>query len=245
MSTKPINFENIELNKITFTKVKQNKYGGNLVNILYDGKPNPVFIFPKMKVPFGIGKMEDLKTPGVFKYSLDLSLDNKSQEFDIDNVYQKVKEFDEYILKSAVKFHKEWLNEEEKPDLKLVKKLYNSTIKMSIDKVTKQPKDYDYRIKGGIFIRSGGEFSFTSFNSKKERIVITKDNYMSYVSPGDMVKTLMCPRQVWFMSTGSFGVSWDVKQMLIHKGQNSMDVCQIGSDCDTDDEASDSEGSEC
>lgn len=163
MTNKIINFEDLDFSKITFSKIKTNKYGSNTISMLYNGEI-PRIKFPRMKVPFGVSTFQDQKS-GNTSYTLEFSFDNKNENSKLKNLYKKALEFDEFILQSALKHYKEWFNDDEKPDLKYLKKGYTPFVKVPMDKQTKKPLDYDSRCKCTIYTRTGSnDFSFKLYD---------------------------------------------------------------------------------
>lgn len=230
-----IDFMDLDFKKLTFSEVKQNKYGGNFVNITYEGKI-PLVKFPRMPAPFGISTFEDKKT-GELTYNLETSFDNLNENSTLREVYEKAIKFDEFMLKTVSKHHKEWLNEDEKPDIKFLKKSYTPFVKVPTDKQTKKPLNYASRCKASFYVNKNGEFTF-SFFSKKNRIPINTDNYTDYIAPRDDIKSVRQLKNIWFSNMGGFGVAWELKQVVAYKNEN-MNTCILDVSDQEEEEVSD------
>lgn len=232
-----VNLIDLDFKKLTFSEMKQNKYGGNFVNILYEGKILDVK-WPRMQAPFGISTFEDKKT-GEITYNLETSFDNLNEASPLKSAYEKAIKLDEFILKTVAKHHKEWLNEDEKPELKYLKKSYTPMVKVPVDKQTKKPLEYPSRSKAGFYVTKNGEFTFSMF-SKNKRIPITVENYAEYISPRDDIKSLRRLKNIWFSPMGGFGVSQELRQIVVYRNE-SVNKCVLdNSDAEEDsDEDSD------
>jgi hypothetical protein len=237
-----IDFTAMDFKKFSFSELKQNKYGAHFVNILYDNKI-PIVKFPKMMAPFGISAFEDLKNVGVFNYCIETSFDNKNENSGLKDLYEKALKFDEFILKTAAKHHKEWLKDDEKPDMKYLKKQYTPFVKVPTDKKTKKPLDYPSRCKVGFYLNRSGEFAFSCYDAKKNKVLLTKDNYTEHFTNKDEISTARQMRQIWFTPNGAFGVSWDLQQARIYPNESS-NVCLLSDDEDSEKSSNSSEISE-
>lgn len=235
-----VKFSEMDFKKITFSDIKKNKYGGNFVNILYDGKI-PLVKFPKMNAVFGFSAMEDKNKPGTFSYSLETSFDNKNPESALKDSYEKAISFDEFIIKTVCKNHKQWLNEDEKPELKWLKKSYTPMVKVPLDK-NKKPMDYPSRCKASFYANKDGNFTFSCFDKDLKRIPVNVNNFKKVVSPGDDVMTVRQLRQIWFNSMGGFGVSWDLQQLRVFPKVRLSDHCVLSDDEDDEKSTHSEEG---
>jgi hypothetical protein len=231
-----INFMDLDFKKIKFSELKTNKYGGKFVNINYDGKI-PLVVFPKMTVPFGLTDFEDKKT-GAHSYYLESSLDNKNENSELRPLYEKALKFDEFILKTVQKNHKIWLKDEDKPDLKYLKKVYTPLVKVPKD-ADKKELDYPSRIRANIYpSQKNNEFNFSCFNENKQKVSITTDNYSDIIGKGDSVSTVRRLKQIWFSNAGGFGATWDLLQARVFKSSNSLSKCLLMSEDEQSDDES-------
>jgi hypothetical protein len=227
-----IDFATMDFKKLTFSEVKTNKYGANYVNIQYDGKI-PLCKFPKMQVPFGISAFEDQKNPGVYNYCMETSFDNLNESSPLQPLYKKALEFDDVIVKAVAKHHKEWLNDDEKPDAKYLKKQYTPFVKVPTDKKTKKPLAYASRCKASFYVNKTGEFSFSSYDASRNKLTLTKDNFTEHIGNRDEVMTARQMKQIWFTNMGGFGVSWELQQARIFRNSTSNE-CLLSDDEDED-----------
>jgi hypothetical protein len=232
-----INFMDLDFKKIKFSELKTNKYGGKFVNINYDGKI-PLVVFPKMNVPFGLTDFEDKKT-GAHSYYLESSLDNKNENSELRPLYEKALKFDEFILKTVQKNHKTWLKDEDKPDLKYLKKVYTPFVKVPRD-ADKKELDYPSRIRANIYPnQKNNEFNFSCFNEDKKKVLITTENHTEIISKGDSVSTVRRLKQIWLSNAGGFGATWDLLQARVFKSVNSLSKCMLMSDNEESDDDTD------
>lgn len=84
------------------------------------------------------------------------------------------------------------MGDDEKPDMKFLKKCYTPFVKVPMDKTTKKPLDYDSRCKCNLYLKTGGksEFNFLTFDNSKKKIDLTTDNCEQVISKGDDVMSV-------------------------------------------------------
>ena len=234
-----ISIEDLDLKKITFSELRKNKYKGNYFNIYYDGKI-PQVKFPKMKAPFGISRFEDPNNNSKVNYGLETSLDEKLDNSELTDVYKKCVEFDNFIINNVKKNWKTFEYDDEEPEMKQLKKMYTHMVRPSLGK-DKKPTDYSSRIKSSLNPTKEGVFPISCYDEDKNKIELNTDNYNQIVGQSDEVSTVKLLRQLWFMSNGGFGTSWDIRQMRVYKNQNNLTDSVL---FDTDDEKDSGEDSE-
>ena len=124
---------------VTFSKLRKNKNGGKTV-YLTNGSGQFLMQLPYMRAPFGLSQFTDPATNKVTSHSLDLSFDKS--EPGVEELENKLKELDEFILQTVTNNAQEWLGKTfnkavlkealYKPIVKPSKGEYASTIKLKV-----------------------------------------------------------------------------------------------------------------
>ena len=233
---------NKNFNKITFSKPKPNKYGGNNVYIRF-GDSNLSVVTPSMPVPYGLS-VDDLtdKQGNVLgkKYSLSLSFRGMDNEDDLDR--KKLKEFhevcekiDNLMIETGTKNALTWLKQP-KASREVVETLYTPMLKKSKNKETQLPDGkWPDTIRAKILYDDNtSEFATKVFISEdKETAVSVVDN----LRKGAKVRCILECGGVYF-SNGKFGLTWKIHQVAVDSIPARLNVSQfaIPDDVDSDDE---------
>lgn len=227
--------------KITFTKPKPNKYGGNNVYVQFE-HANLSIVTPTMAIPYGLS-VEDItdKTGQVLgkKYSLSLSFRGMDNEDD-DN-HKKLKEFhevcemiDNLMIETGTKNALTWLKQP-KASREVVETLYNPMLKKSKDKVTQLPDGkWPDTVRGKVLYDDNTkEFATKVFLSEdKETPVSVVDN----LRKGAKARCILECGGVYF-SNGKFGLTWKIHQIAVDELPARLNVSQFAiPDEDSDDE---------
>jgi hypothetical protein len=221
---------------ITFLELKKNKNGkGETVGIQNSHNNKTLLIQTPKMLTWGVNRNVDDKT-GEVKYSVSMQFPREQDDNYNDEMkafLKNMKEFDALIIKSACENSRAWLG---KP--KLSKDMANE---LCTGKTVKYPKYGDkFPEKKGELIPdreptlSGklpfyeNKFSVEIYDVKNKRLFPNANN----LTPEDIIgkmddayMLLQCGG-VW-VSGGNFGVSWRIKQCILHKKSSLQGHCVI------------------
>tara|TARA_B100001094_G_scaffold220589_1_gene214641 strand:- start:193 stop:939 length:747 start_codon:yes stop_codon:yes gene_type:complete len=220
--------KNFDASLITFDSVKQNSMGGKIVYITYNGQKKINMQTPEMNCPFGLSTFHDDKS-GTDKYSLDASFKGSDENEKIKIFLDKLSDFDNLLIDTAVKNSKDWLGK--KMGKEVVSELYRPMVKLA-----KDPEKYSPTIK--FKIRSGKDekLQVEAYDSSKNKMDITN------LVAGSKVQSIIECASVWFVNK-QFGVSWNLVQCKVGKSDKVAGYSFVAEDDDSDDEnASQEEG---
>jgi hypothetical protein len=146
-SITPTDFRKFDPSKVTFSKPKDIKAGGKVVNIKYnDDRFN--LQMPILRSPYKLREYnptskstdEDLPLSKEKSHSLNLSFNDMDNNPKIALFYKKMKEFNEKIVDEAYNNSSSWLNKKYERDV-IQNAFCNSIIKPYIDKTTQEESD--------------------------------------------------------------------------------------------------------
>jgi hypothetical protein len=146
-SITPTDFRKFDPSKVTFSKPKDIKAGGKVVNIKYnDDRFN--LQMPILRSPYKLREYnptskstdEDLPLSKEKSHSLNLSFNDMENNPKIALFYKKMKEFNEKIVDEAYNNSSSWLNKKYEKDV-IQNAFCNSIIKPYIDKTTQEESD--------------------------------------------------------------------------------------------------------
>ena len=229
--------------KLSFSKVKQNKYGGNIVYIRFNGEPLYLQT-PEMYHPYGVST-EDIKdkdgTVTGRKYSLSHSFGRKEEgepspnQIKNDNLHKVLELLDKLTVESALKNCSEWLKlDPEDVDVKSVKLLYNAMIKKSKDKETRKPDGKwpdTFKSRVIYYENDPDPFKTKVFNKDKE-----PQDLLTALKKGSRGKSIIEIPSVSFYA-GKFSNSIRLRQVQVDNAVSGMSEAFAFVD-DSDDEES-------
>lgn len=167
--------KNIDVSKIKFGDVKvQEKTGGKLINVSYDGKSRFVIQTPEMRAPFGVNKWDK---EGPVKYSLNLSFGDAENRPPLQTFLEFLKEMDKLILQTAFENSQKWFKKKY-PSIDVLEALYTPLVKYSVDKQTSEITDKypptvklnipykDNKIRCEAYDKDANEIDLLEMNSK-------------------------------------------------------------------------------
>lgn len=209
-SSSILKVEEFDVSEVSFSSVKENKFGIKSVRIFYNRKPLYIQL-PKLKAPFGASTYKEKEKGVVAKYHLDLSFEGKEKNEELRNLYEKLADFDNAILSNAQENVSEWFGENEEEES--LKSKYISCIRQ------KERAD-NFRVK---FTRNKHkEFITEVYDQNKNVIELTDDgSVVKAVPKGSSVKAIVECVGVWFSnkeeteSKSKFGISWSLVQMKV------------------------------
>tara|TARA_Y100000389_G_C17458190_1_gene519643 strand:+ start:1766 stop:2725 length:960 start_codon:yes stop_codon:yes gene_type:complete len=228
--------------KISFSKPKPNKYGGNNVYVRF-GDSNLSIVTPSMAVPYGLS-VEDLtdKAGQVLGKKYSLSVSFRGMDHDDDPNQAKLKEFhevcemiDDLMVETGTKNALTWLKQP-KASKEVIQTLYTPMLKKSKDKETQLPDGkWPDTVRGKVLYDDNSkEFATKVFLSEdKETAVSVVDN----LRKGAKVRCIFECGGVYF-SNGKFGLTWKIHQIAVDSLPARLNVSQfaIPDEDDSDDE---------
>lgn len=219
MTTKVINIKNLKLNKVQFSKPKNNKNGGKVIYINYDYEdgqgPKPLRLqMPKMKSPFGISGYEQDRSD-----KTDNSVTEKSQDSidfslgDYTDTIEKLEQLDKMFIDKAKANPIEFFNK--KRSNEGIDEAYSPTVKYS-----KNKDEYPPRMKTKIYKNTEGKYNVQVYNPDRKPVELTIYNHDQIITRGCECVTLLGVAG-WVTPTG-LGLSWRPAQMIVYKADNNL-----------------------
>ena len=204
------------VNSMEFGKMKIGGAGNKSIPVNMKGKGNkPFMIQLPLMMTWGIERKE---YDGNAKMTMSMQFPNGKYSTEAhDTALANLKEFEQFIMQSAVTNSKEWLNKS-KASLEVVDALFNRMLKHPNDKETKEPDftkaptlsvkipNWDGRIDVDVFNQEG-EVIFPNGSVQIDELVTKKMN----------VQVLLQCGGIYFVGTSNFGVTWRAKQIIVHE----------------------------
>lgn len=210
-----IRYNKFDASKVTFTEMKQNRYGGKTVGMKYMGK-TLVLQTPKMYLPYGLSeyhvKDSNGNNTGDVKYSLDLSFKGWNEEGNTTTkvFYENMKALDERLVAQGVENRVGWFKSKSHTK-EVIQALYSSVLRLSKDKDTGEVTDkWPPTMKAKVWRKDDGSFRCETYSAAREQV-----DFEESVVKGCYVQALVSCSGVWFAG-GKFGMSWQVRQMIVH-----------------------------
>lgn len=192
MSAAPINLEDIDVSKITFSDLKQLSNGGKMIWINYNKGPM-YFKMAATKSPWGVSNYDG-------KLTIQLNLN--------DACLAKIKEIEERIIDEATKNSFAWLKRKDVSS-KIISEMFTSSIGYSKDKTTGEINPaYPPTLKLKVTADTA------AFASETEPIVPVNETTITRQSTVTMVGRLSA---IYVMGANktTFGTTYKAESMLV------------------------------
>lgn len=185
-----------------FGAVEKNKMGGKFVPIVDDKgqKLRLTIQTPALSLPFGVSAYRERPDAEVSSYSIDVSFRGMETEPKISSFLQRMKDFDDHMLDSAVLHSKDWYGGKQKS---------REVLEDSYRKLVKEHPEGKYAPVMKIKIPvQNGKPNCSFFDVDKKPIGVDD------IPKGSTVKVICEVTQVWFVGS-SWGVTWRALQVLV------------------------------
>ena len=182
---------------VCFSNLRKNKSGGKAV-YLNDPEKRKIYIqLPYMRAPFGLSSYTDDATKKT-SYSLDLSFDGEADTQDLE---EKLKNLDDYIVETVAENSQEWLGKKYKADV-LRETLYTPLVRPGKDAY---PSKMKLKILTDL---KTGNFIPEAYNFQREQVELDS------IEKGQKVMCIIDLNQIWIVGN-KFGVSMRLQQVLL------------------------------
>ena len=229
-----VKYNKLNVDHVTFTDPKQNRYGGKTVGVKYKNK-TLVLQTPKMYLPYGLSEYQVKDTSGNptgdVKYSLDMSFNgwNKPGDSSVKTFYKNMKNMDELLLQKGLTNRVAWFKSKSHTR-EVVEALFSPVVRMSKDRETGETTDkWPPTMKAKLYCNKDGSFKCETYNSAREQV-----DFLENVTKGCYVQALVSCSGVWFAG-GKYGVTWNLKQMIVHPPLRITGYSFLDDDEDVDD----------
>ena len=232
MSSQILKPKNFKLENVSYSEMKQNKYGGKYLYVNYDSRPLLVQT-PKLKIPFGMADFQS--DSGNVSYSLQLAFNGFTTDPKVKAFHAMVAAIDEKVIDDAVTNSQPWFKQKSQ-SREVCKALYKPQLRPYLDKDTGEPSDRFppmMRVKVPFWGDRG--FDCQVFNDAKEEV----DPKSSLVKQATVQAILRCER-LWFGS-GNFGLGWRVVQVRVTPPDTLSGFAFVSDSDDSDSDDSDSD----
>jgi hypothetical protein len=191
-----------EPSSIKFAPVEKNKSGGRFVPLCgATGEKKRLTIqLPSMRLPFGVSCYRENPAADPASYAADVSFQGMDENENIAILYNKIAEFESHLLDAAVENSESWFGK------KRSREVLEDTLRRLV-KVDPTGK-YAPTLKTKVPIRDGKP-NVQVFDTDHSQITIDD------VPKGSTIKLICSLNMVWMISGSSWGVTFNVQQILV------------------------------
>jgi hypothetical protein len=223
------NFDTWNVSTIRFGAPKTNSRGGKSIKIMND-KNNTLILNTPLMLTWGINKIVDDQS-GRTSYNLSIQYQDEQYATESQKVFfQKMKEFENTLLDTAISNCKEWFNKT-KVSREVVEALYSPVLKYPNIKGTTEP-DYTRmpttRVKIPFW---DSKFNVELYSPDKNAMYMPGDelgerNFEDFIPKKSHIATVMQCNGVWFVG-GKFGVSFQMVQCIVQPPVRIQGSCFV------------------
>lgn len=200
--------ENFDVSKISISAPRSLDSGAKQSFLGYGGGKLIMQTGINMSLPFGLNTFES--STGTPEYSVDISFKNEDTRKEIKDFKNAMTALDNFVVSEGIRNSKAWFKADHKEDV--VRAFYSSCIRYGKDKDGNN-LDYPPTMKLKMK-RVNGEIETKFFNLAGE--LYDSNIPLSELLPkGGSITCLIQCTGVWFAG-GKFGLSWRLKQIVIH-----------------------------
>ncbi len=232
----------LDISKLTFSDVKVDNHGRKMIFVNYDGG-KLVIQTPKMYTPNGIKRWrkKDAVDNKDDSFEIEMTFSGENTNEDLKNFHIKMKSIDKLIKEQIMSHSKEWLGKQKVSMEVIEDAFYAPIVKVPVDKEG-NVLDYPSRIKVKLDReRQGDEFtgrflaykkppsSIMIFDSKKNQLDISEDNFESVISKGSHLTGVL--ELVYLTITTKISAKWKLIQGKVYNNsKNITSYAMIDSD---------------
>jgi hypothetical protein len=227
----PVDFK---LENVSLMEPKKNSNGGMSILLNYQnpstGKTGPLLIqTPRMRVPFGVDKIDPDNGVGLSKYSINLSLAGSNEKNLNNQIFTEIiRNLDDYVKGQGVAKSTEWFGKTK--TLEVIEELYKSAEKKP--KNTMYASTLKLKLPFRVTSNDNVQAQFSVFDENKTEVKVLVENNISLdcIEKGCEVVAIIQCTGVWFVGKTSFGLGYKVVQLKVYKNQKLKDYAIIDDD---------------
>lgn len=210
-ATPTLTAEEIDMDNVSFTEPRVNKYGGKSVSLKYNDNQLRLK-FPKMPLPFGVSKYTP-EGSDTSKYTLDVSFRDKESDESVRALHDFFTELDTKMISSACENSLAWFTKK-KMTPEVVEAILKPSLRYSTDRETGEPlTQYAPRFSVRLPFY-GGDAGFKVYDEDGDLI---EDGLESLKKGSSVELTARCS-SLW-LGSGRFGLTWDVTKITVYPGE--------------------------
>lgn len=223
------NFDTWNVSTVRFGAPKSNSRGGKSIKIMND-KNNTLILNTPLMLTWGINKIVDDQTN---RTSYNLSLQHQDEQYATECqklFFQKMKEFEDKLLETAISNCKDWFNKS-KVSREVVEALYTPILKYPNIKGTTEP-DYTRMPTTRIKIPYwDNKFNTELYGPDKKALYMPGDelgerNFEDFIPKKSHIASVIQCNGVWFVG-GKFGVSFQMVQCIVQPPVRIQGSCFV------------------
>jgi hypothetical protein len=209
---------------LTVSPIKVNeKTGAKSCYLNYQGGKVLIQTAVEMRCPYGLNVFTGLNGEKAANpdYSIDLDLAGYDGDGEIADYYKMMTAFENFAKTEGLKNRRQWFKDDDL-DLKMVGKMFSSTIKFPKDK-DGNPKPYPPTQK--VKMNIGGKPDMATKFYDPEGTPLRGDP-KELLGSGSKVTAILQCGGLWF-AAGKFGITWRVNQLIVHSKGSAAGVADF------------------
>jgi hypothetical protein len=206
---------------LSVSPIKVNeKTGAKSCFLNYQGGKVLIQTAVEMRCPYGLNVFTGLngEKAGNPDYSIDLDLAGYDGDGEIADYYKMMIAFENFAKAEGLKNRRQWFKDDDL-DLKMVGKMFSSTIKFPKDK-DGNPKPYPPTQKVKMNIGGKPEMATKFYDPEGSPL---RGEPKALLGTGSKVTAILQCGGLWF-AAGKFGITWRVNQVIVHSSGSSASV---------------------
>ncbi len=206
---------------LTVSPIKVNeKTGAKSCFLNYQGGKVLIQTAVEMRCPYGLNVFTGLNGEKAANpdYSIDLDLAGYDGDGEIADYYKMMVAFENFAKSEGLKNRRQWFKDDDL-DLKMVGKMFSSTIKFPKDK-DGNPKPYPPTQKVKMNIGGKPELATKFYDPEGTPL---RGDPKTLLGTGSKVTAILQCGGLWF-AAGKFGITWRDNQVIVHSSGSSASV---------------------
>ncbi len=213
--------ESFNVSALSVSPIKVNeKTGAKSCFLNYQGGKVLIQTAVEMRCPYGLNVFTGLNGEKAANpdYSIDLDLAGYDGDGEIADYYKMMTAFENFAKTEGLKNRRQWFKDDDL-DLKMVGKMFSSTIKFPKDK-DGNPKPYPPTQKVKMNIGGKPEMATKFYDPEGSPL---RGDPKTLLGTGSKVTAILQCGGLWF-AAGKFGITWRVNQVIVHSSGSSAAV---------------------